>query len=88
MLQYNYRFRKRYKFSVRWYVTVAIIVAVVLRIDNCIRPMIKTMAASQAKVFATRIINDAVNKQFSADDISYDALIKVTLDSSGKVTSV
>ena len=88
MLRYHQRFGKRHKLSIKWYFLAVIVIAVILKIDNCIRPMIKTMAASQAKVFATRIINDAINKQFSSDDISYDALIKVTVDSTGKVTSV
>ncbi len=50
--------------------------------------MIKTMAASQAKVFATRVINEAINRQLLLGEIPYDSLVKVTLDNNGKVTSV
>jgi len=88
MLEYHYSLRSKYNFKIKIFIALALIIFAVLSVDNRIRPMIKTMAASQAKVFATRIINESINKQFSSDDLSYDALVKVILDGDGKVTSV
>lgn len=61
---------------------------VLAAIDAQIRPMIKSMAAYQAKVYATRVINEAVSSQLTGNAVSYDALVKVTTDYNGRVTSV
>ena len=81
-------FRRRYSGIFRSVILVIITVSIFSAIDHHIRPMIKTMAASQAKVFATRAINQAVNQQLASGEIPYDSLVKVSLDNNGKVTSV
>ncbi|MEG2203707.1 MAG: sporulation protein YunB, partial [Oscillospiraceae bacterium] len=64
------------------------LVAVLLAIDAQIRPMIQSMAAYQAKVFATRAINDSIAEQLSREDIQYDHLVRVSFDPSGQVSAV
>jgi len=88
LLRHTLIFRRKYSGLIRNIIMVIITVLTVSAIDYHIRPMIKTMAASQAKVFATRAINQAVNEQLALGEIPYDSLVKVTLDNNGKVTSV
>ena len=88
MFRNTFIFRKRYSAAIRNVILIISILILFSFADKHIRPMIKTMAASQAKVFATRVINEAINKQLMLGEIPYDSLVKVTLDNSGKVTSV
>ena len=81
-------FRRRYSGTMRVVAIFGVILTLFTAADKHIRPMIKTMAASQAKVFATRAINKAVNEQLASGEIPYDSLVKVSLDNNGKVTSV
>ncbi len=74
--------------KIRVLVFVLILFGLLAAIDAQIRPMIKSMAAYQAKVYATRVINEAVSAQLTGNGISYDALVKVTTDYNGQVTSV
>lgn len=60
----------------------------VISVDSRIRPIIKEMASNQAKVYATRAINDAINSELGKVNISYDSLIKITSDNTGRITSV
>lgn len=65
-----------------------LLAAAVFAADSQIRPVIKEMAANQARVYATRAINDAINSELRSADISYDSLIKITSDNQGRITSV
>lgn len=62
--------------------------AAVFSIDSRIRPVIKEMASNQARVYATRAVNEAINSELKSANISYDSLIKITSDNSGRITSV
>ena len=88
MLRNTLIFHRKYSMMIRHIALIIIMITLFSAIDHHIRPMIKTMAASQAKVFATRAINQAVNEQLALGEIPYDSLVKVTLDNNGKVTSV
>lgn len=74
--------------ALRAALVISVIISLLTVLDMQIRPMIKSMAAYQAKVYATRVINEAVNLQLGAADTSYDSLIRVTSDNSGRITSV
>lgn len=74
--------------KIRVLVFVLILFGLLAAIDAQIRPMIKSMAAYQARVYATRVINEAVSAQLTGNGVSYDALVKVTTDYNGQVTSV
>lgn len=83
-----WRIRRRGGF-LRVKIFLLLLVLAVALIDAQIRPVIKSMAANQAKVYATRVINDAVSQRLSGEDaVDYAALVKVTTDNAGKVTSV
>lgn len=65
-----------------------LLLAAVLAVDFRIRPVIKEMASNQARVYATRAINDAINGELKSVNIAYDSLIRITSDNSGRITSV
>lgn len=73
---------------IRIFVIMFILFGIFVAIDAQIRPMIKSMAAYQAKVYATRVINEAIGSQLTGNAVSYDSLVKVTTDNNGRVTSV
>lgn len=66
---------------------LAIILVIVL-LDMRMRPVIESVAAYQAKVFASRTINDAMIDELEDSGVSYDELVKVTQSSDGVVTSI
>ncbi|MFV0497811.1 MAG: sporulation protein YunB [Candidatus Fimivivens sp.] len=74
--------------KIRLLVFVFVIFGLLAVVDSQIRPMIESMAAYQAKVYATRVINESIGEQLTGNTVSYDALVKVTSDRSGRVTSV
>lgn len=74
--------------SLRPLLWLATPLAVLLLIDAQLRPVIRSMAAYQAKVIATRIINEAVTESLSGGAAPYDRLVQVQCDNSGRVTSV
>ena len=74
--------------KIRLLVFVLTIFGLLAAVDAQIRPMIKSMAAYQAKVYATRVINEAISTQLTGNAVSYDSLVKVTTDYNGRVTSV
>ncbi|MDF3005769.1 MAG: yunB [Oscillospiraceae bacterium] len=74
--------------KIRFLVFMLIVFGLLALIDAQIRPMIKSMAAYQAKVYATRVINEAIGAQLTGNTVSYDSLVKVTTDNNGRVTSV
>lgn len=74
--------------KIRLLVFILVIFGLLAGIDAQIRPMIESMAAYQAKVYATRVINEAVSEQLAGNAVSYDSLVKVTTDYNGRVTSV
>ncbi|MEG1850329.1 MAG: sporulation protein YunB, partial [Oscillospiraceae bacterium] len=87
-IRLGYRQRGELAVQLRGLLLAAALVAVLLAIDAQIRPMIQSMAAYQAKVFATRAINDSIAEQLSREDIQYDHLVRVSFDPSGQVSAV
>lgn len=74
--------------KIRLLVFLLTVFGLLTAVDAQIRPMIKSMAAYQAKVYATRVINEAISAQLASNAVSYDSLVKVTTDYNGRVTSV
>jgi len=61
---------------------------IVILIDAKVRPLIRTLAASQASNLATAAINDAINEIMEEDSVTYDDLVTIEHDEKGRVTSV
>ncbi|KAF5034077.1 Sporulation protein YunB [anaerobic digester metagenome] len=74
--------------KIRLLAFILMIFGLLVAVDAQIRPMIKSMAAYQAKAYATRVINEAISTQLTINAVSYDSLVKVTTDYNGRVTSV
>lgn len=57
-------------------------------VDAHIRPVIQSMAAYQAKVYATRILNEAVEAQLAGESPSYRELVRLSTGDDGKINAV
>ena len=57
-------------------------------VDAHIRPVIQSMAAYQAKVYATRILNEAVEAQLAGESPSYRELVGLSTGDDGKINAV
>ena len=57
-------------------------------VDAHIRPVIQSMAAYQAKVYATRILNEAVEAQLAGESPSYRELVSLSIGDDGKINAV
>ena len=84
------RYRPKNKKTVlyRVFVVVMAILICVILIDAKVRPLIRTIAASQASNLATVAINDAINEVMQENSITYDDLVSIENGSSGQVTSL
>ena len=86
MTIYQRRQRKLHLFRAMC-VLLALMVTLVL-LDIKIRPMVKTMAAYEAKNYAVRAINEAVQQELTSQGISYEGLCRVSVNAQGVVTAV
>lgn len=57
-------------------------------VDFSMRPAIENIVAYQAKVLATKLINEAMIGQMERTDIRYDELVRVTRGENGEITSI
>lgn len=61
---------------------------VILLVDMRIRPVIKGISSYQAKVYATKVINDAIYSELAKENIRYDNLVSLTQNNIGEITSL
>lgn len=66
----------------------ALLLGSMLWMDLQLRPVVQVYSAYQAKVYATRLINDAIYGELATADIRYDNLTIITHDANGTVTSI
>jgi len=66
----------------------AVVVGILLLIHARFRPVVESMAAYQAKVFAVRTIDRAMLAELDASRIAYGDLVQVTQNSEGMITSI
>lgn len=64
------------------------LMAGVLLMDARLRPTIEMFSGYQAKVFATRAINDAIYNELAMDSLPYDTLVTLSQNSAGEVTAL
>lgn len=65
-----------------------ILCMIFVSIDYKIRPLIKTMSSYQAKVFATKAINDAIAIELENQQISYEDMVYITRNKEDNITSI
>jgi sporulation protein YunB len=56
--------------------------------DNAMRPAVQSMSEQQARIFASRSINNAMAGELASDHISYGRIVTVAKDAGGEVTAV
>lgn len=81
-------YRQKRMQLVRFFLLLIFLIFVTVRIDLHIRPIIQSLAQSQAVVLSTRMIDDAVSSFIDKENISYDYLMHVQKDEKNKVTSI
>lgn len=84
----SYSRRQRLSLRLRAVLLVGLLVAGAVAVDARIRPLIQSMAAYQAKVFATRAINDSIAGQMAEEQVGYEGLVRLTSGPDGRVSSV
>ena len=80
--------RKRKRGGMTAFMIAAGLLALFIWLDVITRPVIKGVIEYQAKVFATRLINEAMEWQLDASGVSYSNLIAITRGTDGDVTSI
>ena len=83
------RIRKgRIRAKIKLLACAAAILTVTVMADAQLRPVIKTVAAYEAKNQAVRAINDAVAEELAAMDVSYGDLVRLDYGEGGEVTAL
>lgn len=82
--------RRGYKIKVLLKIIIyfAVCIFAVFLADYKIRPVIKTMSAYRAKVYAMKIINDAVYNELQKQNVNYNNIVELTHGENGIVTSL
>lgn len=90
-VRYHKKLKKGRKLPQLYGLTIFVLVmlTVAIIIDARLRPIIKTMSAYQAQMYATRSINNAIEEELRRNDqIKYENLVHLTQNSNGDITSV
>ena len=66
---------------------IGLIVSVVL-VDLRLRPYIQSISSYQARIYGTRVINDAIYAELAKDNVRYDNLVTLTQNAQGEITSL
>lgn len=64
------------------------LLAAVLLIDLRVRPYIQNISSYQARIYATKVINDALYSELAKENIRYDNLVALTQNAQGEITSL
>lgn len=66
---------------------IGLLVSIVLA-DIRLRPYIQSISSNQAKIYGTRVINDAIYAELAKDNVRYDNLVTLTQNAQGEITSL
>lgn len=86
MRSYQQRRKRAFLFKAMLWVLAVLLALVVL--DMQVRPVVKSMAASQARLYAVQVINDAVTEELTREKVSYDSLVKLSHNNEGTITAI
>ena len=64
------------------------LVGLIFLVDIRVRPIIEKTSAYQSKIYATRIINDAVYEEIGSEQFEYAQLVNVVYDENKQVSSI
>lgn len=67
---------------------VMIIIGILIAMDFQIRPLVKSIAASQAQIISTKAISDAVQQELSRADIDYSDLVNIQKGPDGNISAI
>lgn len=84
----SYKQRQKAGFIYRVWIILAITAASLYFIDAQFRPIVKTMAAYQAKVYATEAINGAVIECLDRWNAAGNKIVTVSYNGSGEVSTI
>lgn len=84
----SYQRRKRRMALFRALCVVLALLTALVVLDINIRPVVKTMAAYEAKNYAVRAINEAVTQELTKQGVTYDGICHVSVNEQGVVTAV
>lgn len=62
--------------------------AAIITLDSKMRPVIQSVAQTQARNMATRLVNDAINEVIELENVSYQSLVTIEKSNDNNVTSV
>lgn len=79
---------RRTEGKLRRFAVLFALAVLLLFLDARLRPVIKSMAAYQAKVYATRAINDSIYAELSNDKVAYNNLVHLSVNSDGVVSAI
>lgn len=69
-------------------IIIILILMIAIIIDCQLRPLIKTVSATQANIVSTNAINEAVLEQLNKESITYDDLVTTQKDSDGRILAI
>lgn len=85
------RFRRRLHripLKKKIWIVFSIFFILIIFIDFQLRPLLKSVVASQARMISISIINDIVIDELSRLDVDYSAFVKIERDQNGKVLAI
>lgn len=82
------KFRRRVRLKNRRMLFVLLTLGLMLLLDMQLHPLVKTVSQTAARRVCIEAINTAVTETLSDEGDAYSALVEITKDSSGTVTSI
>ncbi|MBS5661873.1 MAG: sporulation protein YunB [Clostridiales bacterium] len=80
--------RKRKINAIRILMLGLTLLCILFLVDRKVRPIIKNNAAIQAKMIATKALNQAITEQLRDKDYTYDTMVKLGKDNDGQIISM
>ena len=80
-----HRYGTRSHFGLKLLTFIVLISAFILMLDSAFRPVIKSITTNQARMKSVEVINRAISEELNKNAVSYNDLVTIDRDSSGKV---
>ena len=80
--------RRKTSIKVKFIIITALVFIIAVIFDSQMRPLIKSVAKSQAQTFSTNVINQVVLDELSRLDIDYSDIVDIQKDNDGKILAV
>lgn len=83
-----HRYGTRSHFGLKLLTFIVLISAFILMLDSAFRPVIKSITTNQARMKSVEVINRAISEELNKNAVSYNDLVTIDRDSSGKVLAI